>query len=69
MNRLTTIIGTAIATSALGLAALASTGVASASKVDDTFISVITDEGIQTRTDLNEELAPYSINVFDVVLQ
>ena len=47
MNRLTTIIGTAVATSALGLAALASTGVASASTVDDTFISVITDEGIK----------------------
>ena len=47
MNRLTTIIGTAVATSALGLAAFASTGVASASTVDDTFISVISDEGIE----------------------
>jgi len=46
MNRLTTITGTAVATSALGLAAFASTGVASASTVDDTFISVISDEGI-----------------------
>jgi hypothetical protein len=47
MIRLTALIGTAAAASALGLAALTSTGVASASTIDDTFITVITDEGIQ----------------------
>jgi hypothetical protein len=47
MIRLTTFIGTAAAASALGLAALTSAGVASASTVDDTFISVISDQGIQ----------------------
>ena len=47
MIRLTTLIGTAAAASALGLAALTSTAVASASTIDDTFITVITDEGIQ----------------------
>ena len=47
MIRLTTFIGTAAAASALGLAALASTGVASAGTVDDTFITVITDQGIK----------------------
>jgi Protein of unknown function (DUF732) len=48
MLRITTLVGTAVAASALGVAALASTGVASAAtSVDDTFISVITDEGIK----------------------
>jgi hypothetical protein len=47
MLRVTTFVGTAAATAALGLAAFASAGVASASSVDDTFITVITEEGIE----------------------
>jgi hypothetical protein len=47
MLRFTTLVGTAAATAALGLAAFASTGVASAGSVDDTFITVITAEGIK----------------------
>ncbi|WP_101947232.1 DUF732 domain-containing protein [Mycobacterium sp. 3519A] len=47
MIRLTTLIGTVAAASALGLAALTSTGVAAASTIDDTFITVITEQGIQ----------------------
>jgi hypothetical protein len=46
MLRFTTFVGTAAATAALGLAAFASVGVASAGSVDDTFITVITDQGI-----------------------
>lgn len=47
MLRITTFVGTAAATAALGLAAFASVGVASAGTVDDTFISVITEQGIE----------------------
>jgi hypothetical protein len=47
MLRITTFVGTAAATAALGLAAFASTGVASAGTVDDTFITVITEQGIE----------------------
>jgi uncharacterized protein DUF732 len=47
MHRITTFVGTAAATAALGLAAFASAGVASAGSVDDTFITVITDQGIK----------------------
>jgi hypothetical protein len=43
---LTAFVGTAVAASALGLAGLASAGVASAASMDDTFISVLSDEGI-----------------------
>jgi hypothetical protein len=43
----TTFIGTAAAAAALGLAALASAGTAGASTVDDTFITVINDQGIK----------------------
>lgn len=47
MLRITTFVGTAAATAALGLAAFASAGVASAGTVDDTFITVITEQGIE----------------------
>lgn len=47
MLRITTFVGTAAATAALGLAAVASAGVASAGSVDDTFITVITEQGIE----------------------
>jgi uncharacterized protein DUF732 len=44
---LTALIGTTVAASTLGLAALASAGVASAGSMDDTFLSVLSDEGIK----------------------
>jgi uncharacterized protein DUF732 len=47
MLRFTTFVGSAAATAALGLAAFASAGVASAGSVDDTFITVITAQGIK----------------------
>jgi hypothetical protein len=47
MLRITTFVGTAAATAALGLAAFASAAVASAGTVDDTFITVITEQGIE----------------------
>ena len=47
MLRITTFVGTAAVTAALGLAAFASAGVATASTVDDTFITVITEQGIE----------------------
>jgi hypothetical protein len=47
MLRFTALIGTAAATTVLGLAAFASTGVASAGSVDDTFLTVISAEGIK----------------------
>ena len=40
-------IGTAAAASALGLAALVGAGAAGATSLDDTFISVLADEGIE----------------------
>jgi hypothetical protein len=42
-----TFVGTAAAAAALGLAALASAGTAGASTVDDVFITVISDQGIE----------------------
>jgi hypothetical protein len=48
MLRITAFVGTAVAASALGLAALSSAGAASAAtSADDTFISVISDQGIK----------------------
>ena len=47
VRRFTTFVGAAAAASSLGLAALASAATAGAGTVDDTFISVITDQGIE----------------------
>lgn len=46
LRHLTAFVGAAAVASTLGLAALASAGVASAGSVDDTFITVLRDEGI-----------------------
>ena len=46
LRHLTAFVGAAAVASTLGLAALATAGVASAGSVDDTFISVLRDEGI-----------------------
>jgi hypothetical protein len=46
LRHFTAFVGAAAVASTLGLAALASAGVASASSADDTFVSVLRDEGI-----------------------
>jgi Protein of unknown function (DUF732) len=47
VRRFATFAGTAAVATGLGLAALASAGAAGASTVDDTFITVISDQGIE----------------------
>ena len=47
LRHFTAFVGTAAAASAFGLAALVSAGTASASAIDDTFMSVLEDEGIE----------------------
>ena len=47
VRRVTTFVGAAAAATGLGLAVLASAATAGAGTVDDTFISVITDQGIE----------------------
>jgi Protein of unknown function (DUF732) len=47
VRRFATFAGTAAAAGAVGLAALASAGIAGASTVDDTFITVISEQGIE----------------------
>ena len=47
LRRLTAVVGAAAVASTLGLAAIASAGTAAASAIDDVFIDVITEEGIQ----------------------
>jgi hypothetical protein len=47
VRRLTAFAGAAAAATGLGLAVLASAGPAGASTVDDTFLSVISDQGIE----------------------
>jgi hypothetical protein len=46
LRHFTAFVGAAAVASTLGLTALASAGIASAGSVDDTFISVLRDEGI-----------------------
>ena len=47
VRRLTTFVGAAAAATGLGLAALASAATAGATVADDTFITVITEQGIE----------------------
>ena len=47
VRRIATFVGTAAAATGLGLAALASAATAGATVADDTFITVITDQGIE----------------------
>lgn len=47
VRRVATFVGTAAAAAGLGLAALASAATAGASSADDTFITVISEEGIE----------------------
>ena len=47
LRHFTALVGTAAATSAFGLAALLSAGTAGASVIDDTFIGVLEDQGIE----------------------
>jgi len=47
VRNITAFVGTAAAASAFGLAALMGAGTAGASSIDDTFISVLEDEGIE----------------------
>ncbi len=47
LRNLTAFVGTAAAASAFGLAALMTAGTAGAGSIDDTFISVLEEEGIE----------------------
>ncbi len=66
LRHLTAVIGAAAATSAIGVAALLSTGIAGASTIDDTFVSVLEDEGLQPPSTAEAVSTAYDVcAVFD----
>jgi Protein of unknown function (DUF732) len=66
LRHFTALVGTAAAASALGLAALVTAGTAGAGSVDDTFMSVLADEGIEAPSTVEAVSAAHGVcMVFD----